>query len=158
MRDLRALVASGAVLVAASCAVGWFDRTVAAQVDGPVRIVRPDGVLGLGVLGWLLLVALVVAPFVPSSRRWVIASLAAAVPGAVFVVLACALPRRTAVSGETIGEVVADRPIGQALALVGAILVLMGLVTAVRRAPDWAVPPRWERENVPEERPKVTEP
>ena len=158
MRDLRALVAAGALLLLAGCVVGWFERSVAAEVSGPVAVVRPDGVLGLGLLGWLVLVPLVLAPAVPSSRRAVVAALAACAPGLVFVVLAAALPRREAVSGETIGEVVSDRTAGQALALVGALLVAMGLVTAVRRAPDWAVPPRWAHEDATREREPVTEP
>ena len=158
MRDLRALVAAGSLLVVAGAVVGWFERTVAADVGGPVEVVRPDGVLGLGLLGWLVLVPLVLAPAVPSTRRAVAAVLAACVPGFAFVVVASTLPRRTAVSGETIGEVVSDRTAGQALALVGALLVGMGLVTAVRRAPDWAVPPRWAHEDATQARETVTEP
>ena len=158
MRDLRALVAAGAVLVAVGCVVGWFERTVASEVAGPVDVVRPDGVLGLGLVGWLLVAPLLLAPAVPSTRRAVLAALAACVPGFVFVVVVSSLPRRTAVSGETIGEVVSDRTAGQALVLVGALLVGMGLVTAVRRAPDWAVPPRWAHEDATRTRGTVTEP
>ena len=143
MRDLRALTASASLLVLAGCLVGWFERTDADLVDGPVTVVRPDGVLGLDVLAWVLLVPVALVPFVPSSRRWVRIATVAVVPAVLMVLLAAAVPDRQAVSGETIGELVAPRTLGQALSVVGAVLLLMALVTAWRRAPDWAVPPRW---------------
>ncbi len=143
MRDLRALTACGALLVAAGCLVGWYELSPAADLDPDVTVVRPDRVLGIGVAGWLLMVPLLLAPFVPSSRRAVGVALAAIVPGCLVIFLAAGLPNRDAVSGETIGELVAPRTLGQALSVVGAVLLLMALVTAWRRAPDWAVPPRW---------------
>ena len=143
MRDLRALTASASLLVLAGCLVGWFERTDADQVDGPVTVVRPDGVLGLDVLAWVLLVPVALVPFVPSSRRWVRIATVAVVPAVVMVLVAAAVPDRQAVSGETIGELVAPRTIGQGLSVVGAMVLGLALATAWRRAPDWAVPARW---------------
>jgi hypothetical protein len=143
MRDLRGLTASGALLVALGCALGWYEVTFATLVDGPVRVVRPDGVLSLDAFGWLVLAPLVLAPLVPSTRRAVGVALGAVTPGVLLVVAAAALPARSAVVGETLGEVVAARTLGQALSLVGALIVVMALVAAWRRAPDWRVPPRW---------------
>ena len=143
MRDLRALTASGSLLLLAGCLVGWFERSVAADVSAPVDVVRPDGVLGLGVLAWVLLVPVVIAPLVPSSRRWVRLALVAVLPAIALVMVAIGLPNRRAVSGETIGELVAQRTLGQAMSVVGAAILLMALATAWRRAPDWGVPPRW---------------
>ena len=143
MRDLRALIASGSVLILLGVAVGWFERSPAASVAGPIGVVRPDGVLGLGALAWIVLAPVVVAPFVPSSRRVVTATLAAVLPAIAIVLVAAALPRRRAVTGETIGELVVERTLGQALSVVGALVLGMGLAAAWQRAPDWTVPPRW---------------
>ncbi len=146
MRDLRWLTACGSLLVAAGCAVGWFELSAAAVVGGPVEVVRPGRVLGIGFVAWLLVAPLFVVWLVPSTRRAVTLAIAAALPGGVVVALTAGLPRRTAVSGETIGELVVERTLGQALSLVGVLVVGMALVTAWTRAPDWAVPPRWADE------------
>jgi hypothetical protein len=61
-------------------------------------------------------------------------------------VLASALRPRTAVWGETIGEVVRERTLGQALSLVGALLAVMALAAAWQRAPDWRIPRSWAAE------------
>jgi hypothetical protein len=150
VRDLRWLTACGSLLVAAGCAVGWYELSAAALVDGPVQVVRPNRILGLGALAWLVVAPLVAVWLVPSTRRAVAVAVAVALPGAVLILLAAGLPRRTAVSGETIGELVAERPVGQALSLVGALIVGMALVTAWTRAPDWTIPPRWADETVTE--------
>ncbi len=148
MRDLRWLTACGSLLVAAGCAVGWFELSAAAVVGGPVEVVRPGRVLGIGFVAWLLVAPLFVVWLVPSTRRAVTVALGVALPGAVFVVLAAGLPRRQAVSDETIGEVVAERVLGQGLSVVGVFIIAMALVTAWTRAPDRTIPPRWERESV----------
>ena len=69
-------------------------------------------------------------------------------PALVLVVLAAALRPRTAVSGETIGEVVVERTLGQALSLVGVLLAVMALGAAWRSAPDWRIPQAWARDAV----------
>ena len=142
--QLRALAAAGALLVLAGAFVGWFERSPAAAVDPAVTVVRPGDVLGLGVLGWLPLVLLAAAGLAaPRSRRGALIALVCTLPGLVLIVLAGGLRVRTAVSGETIGEVVADRTLGQALSLVGALLVIMALGAAWRHAPDWRIPQAW---------------
>jgi len=146
VRDLRWLTACGSLLVAAGCGVGWFELSIARLVDGPIEVVRADGVFGLDFVAWLLVAPLFVVWLVPSTRRAVVVALAVALPGAVLVALAAGVPRRQAVSGETVGEVVAERVIGQGLSLVGVLIIAMALVTAWTRAPDWRVPPRWARE------------
>ena len=148
MRDLRWLTACGSLLVVAGCAVGWFELSAAALVNGPVQVVRPNRILGLGFVAWLVVAPLVAVWLVPSSRRAVTVAIVLALPGGVLVALAAGLPRRTAVSGETIGELVAERPVGQGLSLVGVLVVGMALATAWTRAPDWTVPPRWANETV----------
>jgi hypothetical protein len=148
MRDLRALTATGALLVLAGALFGWFERSPAAVVDAPVTVVRPDGVLGLGAAAWALLVPVVVAPFVPSSRRAVLATFVAVLPAVVMVCVAAALQQRRAVDDETIGELVAERTIGQGLSVVGVAILVMALGTALGRAPDWRVPPRWWHRSV----------
>jgi hypothetical protein len=143
--QLRALAATGVLLVLAGAAVGWFERSGAADVEPVVRVVRAGDVLGLGLLAWLVLLATAAAPFVVRSRRGAGAGLVAALPALALVILVSALRPRTAVSGETIGEVVAERTLGQALSLVGVLLVVMTLAAAWRRAPDWRVPATWLR-------------
>jgi hypothetical protein len=143
--QLRSLAAAGVVLLVAGCVVGWFTRTPTSLVAGPDVVVRPDGVLSLDAVAWLLLAPLLVAPLVPRGRRLLAGVAAATVPGLALVALASALPPRRAVDGETIGELVADRTLGQALSVVGACIVVMALVAAWRRAPDWRIPQGWSR-------------
>jgi hypothetical protein len=149
-QQLRALAATGALLVLAGAGVGWFELTSASAVRPTADVVRPGQVLGLGVAGWLVLAPLVVAPALPASRRAALAGLAASAPGLAFVALAEAVRPRTAVSGETIDQVVADRTLGQALSLVGALLVVMALGATWRAAPDWRLPATWSRGTVTE--------
>ena len=59
--QLRALAAVGALLVLAGALVGWFERSRRGGGRPGRDVVRPDDVLGLGVLGWLLLVLLAAA-------------------------------------------------------------------------------------------------
>ena len=148
--ELRILTLLGALLVAAGAIAGWFTRTQAELVDGPVRVVRPDDVLHLGIGGWLVLVPLVLAPLAPVGRRSLALALAFSLPGLVYIVTATVVRARTAVNGETIGEVVVARTLGQGLSLAGALIVVMTLATAWRRAPDWRAPARWARGAVPE--------
>jgi hypothetical protein len=142
MLGLRLLAAFGVALVAAGWVVGWFARGDA-DSPAPLAAVRPDAVLGAGPLAWLLALPLLAAPLVPFER----ARLAVAWPCAVPALAACAivatLRPRAAVPDATIGDVVVDRPVGQTLSLCGAMVVVMALVAAWRRAPDWRIPPRW---------------
>ena len=146
--QLRVLAAVGAALVLAGAVVGWFERSAAADVVPDVRVVRPDDVLGLGVGAWLVLALPLLAPFAVRARRAALLGLLAVLPALVLAVLASALRPRTAVWGETIGEVVAERTLGQALSLVGALLAVMALGAAWQRAPDWRIPQRWARDTV----------
>jgi len=110
--------------------------------------------------GWMLLADAGqrlrdVIPEERSLERWhdvleAYARLQLACEDEVDALLAAGLPDRRAVSGETIGELVAPRTLGQALSLVGALVLLMALGTAWRRAPDWGVPARWWSRTVTE--------
>ena len=153
---LRGLAAAGALLVVAGALVGWFERSAAADVDPVVDVVRVDDVLGLGVLGPLALLPVLVAPLLVRARRAAAFGLLAAVPALALVVTAAALRPRVAVSGETIGEVVSERPLGQGLSLVGILVVVMALGAAWRSAPDWRIPMTWSTDAP--ERPTVTGP
>jgi hypothetical protein len=146
--QLRALAAVGALLVLAGAVVGWFERSAAADVSAEVRVVRPGDVLGLGVGAWAVLALPLLAPFALRSRRAAALGLLTVLPALVLAVLASALRPRTAVWGETIGEVVAERTLGQALSLVGALLAVMAMGAAWQRAPDWRVPQAWARDTV----------
>jgi hypothetical protein len=148
LQQLRALAAVGAVLVLAGAVVGWYDRSAGADVTPQVRVVRAGDVLGLGVFAWLVLALPAATPFAVRSRRAALTGLLAVLPALVLAVLAAALRPRTAVRGETIGEVVSERTLGQALSLVGALLVVMAMAAAWQRAPDWRVPQAWARETV----------
>jgi hypothetical protein len=151
LQQLRVLAAVGALLVLAGAVVGWFERSAAADIEPTVRVVRPGDVLGLGVLAWVVLALPLVAPFVVRSRRAALLALAALLPALVFVVLAAALRPRAAVSGETIGEIVVERTLGQALSLVGVLLTGMALGAAWQKAPDWRVPHAWARDTAVEQ-------
>ena len=103
---------------------------------------RPYDLL-LSHFAWLLLVPVLVAPFVPFERRWLRLASFAAAPFLVGTLVAGVMRPRTVVPDVPIGEVVRDRTLGQAFALVGALFVVMALVTAWQRAPDWRDPERW---------------
>jgi hypothetical protein len=148
LHQLRVLAAVGALLVLAGAIAGWFERSAAADVSPEVRVVRPDDVLGLGVFAWVVLALALAAPFAVRSRRAALLALAALLPALAFVVLAAALRPRTAVWGETIGEIVVERTLGQALSLVGVLLAGMALGAAWQKAPDWRVPQAWARDTV----------
>ena len=141
MQDLRRLAFTGVALFAVGWVVGWFER-YAPAVGARTLTVRPDE-LRLADVAWLLLVPLVVAPFLPFERAWLRVAWVCAVPALAGVFLAGALRPRQVVPDVPIGEVVRDRTLGQAFALVGALFVLMALVTAWQRAPDWRDPERW---------------
>jgi hypothetical protein len=143
--QLRALAGCGAALVLAGALLGWFERSDAAAVAAKVTVLRPDDVLGLGVLGWLVLVPFALAPLTPWGRRAARAAAAVVLPGVALVLLVAAMPPRAAVTGETIEEVVVARTLGQALSLVGALVAAMALTAAWRRAPDWRVPFEWSQ-------------
>ena len=142
---LRALAGIAGLLVIAGALLGWFEESDAADVTADVRTVRVDDVLGLGAVGWVLLAPFVLAPLLRGDRRARLVALLSIAPGALLVVAAGVLPARRAVSGETVGEVVVARTIGQALSLVGALIALMALGAAWRRAPDWRIPFEWSR-------------
>jgi hypothetical protein len=143
--QLRALAGCGAALVVVGALLGWFERSHAAAVAGEVVVLRPDDMLGLGVVGWLVLVPFALAPLTPWGRRAARVAAVVVLPGVALVLAAVAMPPRAAVSGETIDDFVVARTLGQALSLVGALVALMALTAAWRRAPDWRVPFEWSR-------------
>jgi len=139
---LRVLAGFGAVLFAAGWIGGWF-AVGEASVVAPLDAVRPDAVLGAGLLAWLLALPLAAAPFVPFERPRLVVAWVATVPALVACVIVPMLRPRTAVGDVTVGEYVVARPVAQTASLTGAAIVVMALVAAWRRAPDWRVPPRW---------------
>jgi hypothetical protein len=156
MLGLRLLAALGAALAVAGWVVGWFARGDADAVADPLAPVRPDAVVGAGPLAWLLLAVLIAAPLIPYERRPLAVAWPAAAAALVATALAAVLRPRAAVTDETVGELVVDRPIGQTLSLCGALVVVMALVAAWRRAPDWRVPPRWAGASAPADGPAPT--
>ena len=141
MQDLRRLVIGGVVLVLAGWVVGWFERFLPA-VGAEAFAVRPYDLL-ISHFAWVLLLPLLVAPFVPFDRRRLRVASFAVVPFLVWTFVAEVLRPRDVVPGVPIGEVVRDRTLGQALSLVGALVVAMALFTAWRRGPDWREPAQW---------------
>ena len=134
---------AGVALVVAGWIVGWFER-FPIEVGGRTTAVRPFD-LSSGVLAWVLVVPVAIAPFVPFERRWLGLAWPAVLPALAGLVLALTVKPREAVGDVPIGVVVRDRALGQALSLVGLLFVIMALMTAWRRSPDWDEPSRWRR-------------
>ena len=143
---LRVLAVVGALLVAAGWAVGWFERA-APELGAPVTVVHPDGLALAGPLAWVLALPVLVVPFLPRSPRVLLVGWLALLPALAGTAVAGAVTPRTATAGETLRDVVEERPLGQGLALLGLLLSLMATVTAWRGAPDWRVPERWTGED-----------
>ena len=141
MQDLRRLALAGVALVLAGWAVGWFERFLPA-VGAEAMAVRPYD-LRLSHFAWLLLIPLVLGPFAPFEKRWLRVAALGAVPFLLATLVAGVLTPRDVVPNVPIGEVVRDRTLGQALSLVGALIVVMALFTAWTRGPDWREPAQW---------------
>ena len=143
--QLRVLAGAGAALVLLGALLGWFERSNTTETAGEVTVLRPDDILGLGALGWLVLAPFALAPLVTWARREARVAAFAVVPGVVLVIAAAAMPPRAAVSGETVEDFVVARTLGQAISLVGALTAAMALTAAWRRAPDWRIPFQWSQ-------------
>jgi hypothetical protein len=132
VRELRLLVAAGALVFLAGGLVGWF--TAAGPASGwEDRAVRPHELVGVGGWAWLAALPMLLAPLAPFTRRW----LAALWPAAVLPLAATAAAGVGGAGGapRLPGLVVLPDPrVGLALSLVGAAVAVMGLVAAWRRA------------------------
>ncbi len=141
MDGLRWLAVVGVASVVAGWAVGWFER-FPIEVGAQAETVRPSD-LSEGALAWVFGVPVVLAPFVPFQRHWLVLAWPAVLPALCGLTVALVAKPRDVVGDVPIGVVIRDRTLGQALTLVGLLFVLMALTTAWRRAPDWDEPSRW---------------